>query len=197
MALGRKFLESMGLTEVQVQAIIDAHTETVEGLKKERDDYKAEAAKVEGLTTQLNEANDKLAKAGDSAKIQKEFDDYKAGIEAEKATAKKRGAMLDLLKNKVGIARESARKLIVDAMDMGAYELGENDQFKDADAIVTDLKGKHAEWIGEVKTEGVPSLNPPSGGNHPLTRDQIRKMTPEQINANWDSVKAALAQKGA
>ncbi len=176
MALTRNFLKSMGLTDEQVNAIIENHTDTVEGLKKERDGYKAEAEKVEGLTTQLNEANDKLTKAGDSAKIQKEFDDYKAGIEAEKATAKKRGAMDALLKDKVGIARESARKLIINAMDLSPYELGENDQFKDADAIVTDMKGKHAEWIGEIKTDGVPSLNPPGGcsvAGTGKTRDEI------------------------
>lgn len=167
MALTRNFLKSMGLTDEQVNAIIENHTDTVEGLKKERDGYKAEAEKVEGLTTQLSEANDKLAKAGDSAKIQKEFDDYKAGIEAEKTTAKKRSAMDALLKDKVGIARESARKLILDAMDMTAYELGDNNQFKDADTITTKMKEKHAEWIGEVKTEGVKPLNPPTGKSEP------------------------------
>lgn len=196
MALTRNFLKSMGLTDEQVSAIIENHSDTVEGLKKERDAYKAEAEKVEELTTQLNEANDKLAKAGDSAKIQKEFDDYKAGIEAEKTNAKKRGAMDALLRDKVGIERDSARRLILDAMSLDAYELGENDQFKDPDTITADMKEKHAEWIGKAETKGVPPATPPSGGGTKITRDQIRKMTPEEINANWDSVKAALAQKG-
>lgn len=178
MALTRNFLRSMGLTDEQVNAIIENHTDTVEGLKKERDGYKAEAEKVEGLTKQLDEANSKLANAGDAAKVQKDFDDYKAGIEAEKTTAKKRGAMLDLLKNKVGIARESARKLIVEAMDLSSYELANDNQFKDEDAIVTDLKGKHAEWIGEVKTEGVASLKPPSGGGSAnMTKEDIMKIS--------------------
>ena len=174
MALTRNFLKSMGLTDEQVNAIIENHTDTVEGLKKERDGYKTEAEKVEGLTQQLNEANDKLAKAGDSAKIQKEFDDYKAGIEAEKTTAKKRGAMDALLRDQVGIKRESARKLILDAMNMDGYEL-DGDTFKDAENVTKTMKEKHAEWIGEEKTEGVPPITPPSGGGKTDPKDAFEK----------------------
>ena len=35
MALTRKFLAAMGIEEAQIQAIIDAHMETVSGLQKE------------------------------------------------------------------------------------------------------------------------------------------------------------------
>ena len=47
MALTRKLLKGMGLTEEQVETIIDAHTETVDGIKKERDTYKADALKLQ------------------------------------------------------------------------------------------------------------------------------------------------------
>ena len=74
MALTRKLLKSLGLEEAQIETIIDAHTETVDGLKESLKTAQTEAAKVEGLTQQLNEANDKLSKAGDAAKVQKAFD---------------------------------------------------------------------------------------------------------------------------
>lgn len=72
MALTRKLLKGMGLTEEQVDTIIDAHTETVEGIKKERDTYKADASELQGVKDELTA----LKAAGD--------DGYKAKYEAEK-----------------------------------------------------------------------------------------------------------------
>lgn len=43
MALTRKSLKAMGLTDEQVDGVIEAHTETVEALKNQRDTYKADA----------------------------------------------------------------------------------------------------------------------------------------------------------
>ncbi len=186
MALTRTFLKSMGLTDEQVGAIIENHTETIEGLKKERDGFKAEAAKVEGLTKDLQEANDKLAKSGDAAKVQKEFDDYKAGIEAEKTAAKKRSALDSLLKDKVGIARDSARGLILSAMKLDAYELDDKGQIKDEASVVESLKKEHAEWIATEDTKGVDKTNPPSGGggSAKMTKEEIAKITdPAKLRA--------------
>lgn len=167
MALTRNFLKSMGLTDEQVNAVIENHTETVEGLKKERDGYKAAAEKVEELTNQLAEANQKIEASGDAAKVQKDFDEYKAAVEAEKTEANKRSAMDVLLKDKVGIARDSARKLILDAMKLETYNLGKDGQFEDADGIVADMKERHAEWIGEAEIKGIDTIAPPTGKNDP------------------------------
>ena len=37
MALTRAFLKGLGLTDDQMSAIIEAHTDTVDGIKKDRD----------------------------------------------------------------------------------------------------------------------------------------------------------------
>ena len=164
MALTRKLLKNLGLTDEVIDSIIEAHTESTDALKKQRDDALAEAAKVDELTKQLEEANDKLAHAGDAAKVQKDFDDYKAGIEAEKRGAKTREALRDLLKNSVGIKRDSALDLILAAEKLDGYKLDENGGLKDAENIANSMKQKHSEWIGEVFTTGVLPMNPPSGG---------------------------------
>ena len=46
MALTRNMLKGMGLTDEQVSAIIDAHTDTTDALKAQRDQYKADAEKL-------------------------------------------------------------------------------------------------------------------------------------------------------
>lgn len=179
MALTRTFLKSMGLTDEQVSAVIEAHAETIEGLTKKRDEYKAEAEKAKQLQEQLDEAKEKLASSGDVAKVQKEFDDYKAGVEAEKLTARKNGAMRSLLKDKVGIKRESALDLILAAEKLDGYELGDNGQFKDADKIEAAMKEKHAEWISTTDEKGVPPTTPPAGGSGKakMSKDDIAKIT--------------------
>lgn len=176
MALTRKLLKSFGLDDAVIDSIIEAHTESTDALKKQRDDALAEASKVEALTKDLNEAKDKLAKTGDAAKVQKDFDDYKAGIEAEKKGAKTRDALRALLKDTVGIKRDSALDLIMAAEKMDGYELDENGSLKDAENIANTMKQKHAEWIGDVSTTGVPPMNPPSGGATKMTREEIEKI---------------------
>ena len=177
MALTRKLLKSFGLEESVIDSIIEAHTETVDALKKQRDDAQTEAGKAADLTRQLNEANDKLAKTGDAATVQKAFDDYKAGIEAEKTAGRVRDALRALLKNDVGIKRESALDLIMAAEKLDGYQLDESGKLKDAASIAANMKTKHAEWIGEVKTTGVPQINPPTGGGaHTMDVDTIRKI---------------------
>ena len=84
MALTRNFLKAMGLTDEQVNSIIESHADTVDALKKERDEWKGKAGNVDTLTRERDEALEKLSKAGDATKVQKEFDEYKAGIEREK-----------------------------------------------------------------------------------------------------------------
>ncbi len=175
MALTRNFLKSMGLTDEQVNAIIENHTDTVEGLKMERDGYKAEAEKVEGLTNQLREANEKLEKAGDAAAIQQELDTLKASVAAEKTAAATRAHARELLESDVGIKRKSALDLILAAENLDGYEKDENGRIKDPAAFTTAMKTKHAEWIGEATTTGTPPTTPPSGKNK-MTREEIEKI---------------------
>ena len=46
MALTRKLLKGMGLTDEQVDTIIEAHTDTVDGLKADVNRYKADAGQL-------------------------------------------------------------------------------------------------------------------------------------------------------
>lgn len=168
MALTRKLLKSFALEESVVDSIIEAHAETVDGLKAQIAEAAKTAESMQAVTRERDELKNQLVAlqkaGGDAAKIQKDFDDYKAAIEVEKTNAKKQTAMRALLKDSVGIKREKALDLIMAAEKLDGYELGENDQFKDSESIIAAMKEKHADWIGEVKDEGIPPLNPPGGG---------------------------------
>ena len=54
MALTRKLLKGMGLTDEQVDTIIEAHTDTVDGLKADVSKYKTDAEKLSDVQKELD-----------------------------------------------------------------------------------------------------------------------------------------------
>ena len=89
MSITRKFLKAMGITDEQVESIIDAHTETVDGLKSDATKYKADAEQLAIVQKQLDEANAKLDTAG-GGEIQAKLDALQAKYttDTEALTAK-------------------------------------------------------------------------------------------------------------
>ena len=71
MALTRKLLKGMGLTDEQVDTIIEAHTDTVDGLKEDINKYKGDAEKLPTVQKEL----DDLKAAGDGGFKQKYEDE--------------------------------------------------------------------------------------------------------------------------
>lgn len=192
MALTRNFLKSMGLTEEQVSAIIENHTDTVEGLKKERDTLKAAADSVEALTRERDEYKDKLSKAGDAAKVQADFDAFRQQVEKEKTLTRKMQAYDALLKD-AGVARDSFRQTLCKTADMEKIELDDKGAVKDAEALKERIRADYADFIGTVHNDPTPTINPPSGGGKTFTAEQIRGMSAEEINKNWEAVSKTLA----
>lgn len=176
MALGRKFLKALGLDDAVIDTIIEAHSESIEALKKERDEAKEAADRSEKLEQQLREANEKLEKAGDAARVQADFDAYKQQIEGEKTAASRKAVMASVLRDQVGIKRESARNLILATMDMAKYEWDENGKLKNESAVAEALRQEYAEWIASTQTSGMSTATPPAGSGGRMTRDEIMKI---------------------
>lgn len=85
MSITRKFLKGMGLTEEQVDTIIDAHTETVDGLKKDIEKYRGDSDTLASVQKELND----LKEAGDGGlqkkleDLQKKYDDAETAHKTE------------------------------------------------------------------------------------------------------------------
>ena len=125
MALTRNMLKTMGLNEEQITAIIEGHTESLSALTKERDDLKAKADALDGVTKERDTYKAQAEKAGDSAKVQKEFDDYKAGVEKDKLNSRKRKALHAAFKT-AGVQRDTFRASMLKAWDLEGVELDDN-----------------------------------------------------------------------
>lgn len=196
MALSRTYLKSMGLTEEQVSAIIENHTETVEGLKKERDDYKTKAEGVGAIAKERDELAGRveaLEKAsGDVAKVQAEYDAYKKQVETEKANAGKKALVRKALEN--AGANPAALDLLLNTVDLSKVET-DGEAIKDVEAVLKPVKEAHSGLFGEVREAGTPPLNPPTG-NGKITREGFEKLPlmkrMEYINAHPEQKKELI-----
>lgn len=170
MALTRKLLKSFGLEESVIDSIIEAHGETVEALKKQRDDAIAEAEKVKDVATERDELAKKVEalekSGGDSAKVQAEFDAYKEQVKKEKADALNTSDLMEIAKE-AGVQRESFRSMISRDFDKTQIQRGEDGKITNREALLASVKANYPDCIGVKETGGTPPVNPPPGNPTP------------------------------
>lgn len=173
MSITRKMLKGMGLTEEQVDTIIEAHTETVEGLKADVSRYKSDAEKLPSVQKEL----DDLKAAGDDgfeAKYnaeKKAFADYKAEITAKETRAAKEKAVRAYFESKnieganLNIAMRSS------AAEIDAVEL-DGEKIKDTAALDALINGDYAGLVSKSTTriDMGARLNP---DKKPMTKEDI------------------------
>lgn len=173
MALTRSMLKGMNLTEEQVSAIIDAHSETVESLKKQRDEYKESAEKLPDVQKQLDEykngkdwQSELSAKQSEYDTLKKSFDDYKAEIVNKETLSAKKTQYRKLL-DSLKINEEDA-ELIVAGTDFGALNLDSDGKLSDVDGLTNAVKERYKRYVPIVSVQGDNPANPPrneGGGN--------------------------------
>ena len=171
MALTRKFLAAMGIEAEKVDEIIDAHTETVNALKKERDEARAEAtshkADAEKLPAVQKELDDlKAANADDSykEKYEKEhsdFEAYKAQVLEKETKQKKEVAYRAVLKD-AGVS-EKRIDSIIKVSAVNDVELDGDGNIKDVDKLIDSVKTEWADFIVKEGSQGADTKTPPPG----------------------------------
>ena len=167
MALTRKLLKGMGLTDEQIDSVIDAHTETVDGLKTQLNQYKADAEKLADVQKQLDEGGDWKAKHDT---LKKAFDDFKAEVAGKETLAAKQSAFRALLTAEK--VPEKYHDRIVKMTDFSGMEL-DGDKIKDEAAARKGIKTDWGEFIGTSETHGAPVETPPANQSKTITRADI------------------------
>lgn len=180
MALTRKFLKAMGIEDEKIDQIIEAHTETVSGLKDSLDKAEAAAKGLPGVQKELDAAKAELEavkKDGWKDKhdaIKKEFEDYKAGVTAKETKAAKEAAARAYYQEK-GITGKSLDIAIRGSgAEIEALEMADG-KIKDVAALEALVKGDFSGLVSTTTTKGAETANPPanSGGK---TKSEILKM---------------------
>ncbi len=178
MSLTRKMLKTMGIEDEKIDQIIEAHTETVDGLKADVERYKADAKALPDIQKQLEQAQADLeAGKKDSWKvkydaIKEEFDGYKKEQAKKESHAAKEKAYRDLLKSS-GIS-EKRIESVLRVSDVDSVELDDKGAIKDADKLTESVKSEWSDFIVTTTTKGADTANPPTNtGGSAMTRDQI------------------------
>lgn len=177
MALTRRLLKGMGLTDEQMDTIIEAHTDTVDGLKADLAKYKTDAEQLPKVQREL----DTLKAAGDGGyqekyeKVKKDFDDYKAEVSTKETKAAKEKAVRAYYESK-GITGKSLDIAIRGSgAEIDALEL-DGDKIKDTSALDELVKGTFSGLVSTTETRGAQTSNPPaSNTGGAMTKADIYK----------------------
>lgn len=179
MALTRKFLQAMGIEAEKIDEIIEAHVETVNSVKSERDTYKAEAEKVPGLEQKVKTLEaDASGNKENSYKvkyeaIKEEFEEFKKGIDEKASKEKKESAYRALLKN-AGIP-DKRIDAVMKVSDYGSIEFDEDGNTKNAEELTKAIKEEWADFIPTTHVNGANMANPPANnGKATKTKEEIR-----------------------
>lgn len=152
----------MGIEDKAIESIIEAHSETVNGLKAERDKYKEQAEKVPDLQRQLEEAQ--AAGNGSDEWEQKyneehqAFEDFKAQVATEKADAEKAQAYRGMLMA-AGIDPKRI-DAIMRVTDLSGVEM-EDGKLKEAGKLEEAAKEEWADFVVKTFTKGSNPATPP------------------------------------
>ena len=175
MALTRKTLKAMGLTDEQVETIIEAHGDTVDGLKAELGRYKADAEKLPGVQRELdalkNKGDDGWKDKHDALKAN--FERYKAEVDAKETRAAKERAYRAVLAD-----ANLSEKGIEKAVKYAAWddlELDPEGNLKGSADHIKAVREEWAEYITTTTTKGADTANPPAnnGGKPKKTKEEI------------------------
>ena len=176
MALTRKLLKGMGLTDEQVDTIIEAHTDTVDGLKADVSKYKTDAEKLSGVQKEL----DDLKAKGDDGwkekhdKLKDEFDKYKGDIEAKETKANKEKAVRAFYESKGITGKNLEIAMRGSRAEIDGIEL-DGGKIKDASTLDALVKGDFSGLVATTTKKGADTATPPanSGTGTGKTREEI------------------------
>jgi len=157
--------------------------EYVRGLRREAAEYRKRLRELEAKAKA-----DEDAKLTETERLQAKVAEYErlhADHERERQEWALRRAV-DTTAAKLGIIdADAAYKLL----DLAKLEFAESGAPRNLDRVLSELVSQRPYLVGG---SGTSATNP--ARQTTLTMDTIRRMTPEEINTNWEAVQAALAR---
>ena len=200
MALSRKSLKAMGLTDEQIESVIEMHSDTVNDLKDQitaatanKEDFDKLKSENENLKTQLSESKQAAADAEkykkDYESVKNEYDTFKSDVETKATKAEDDKVYTKWLMDN-GYSEKGAAKIV----KYGDFkpEFNKDRTIKNADKLKEYVAAEWPEYKITAKTEGAKTETPPSntGGSKrtkaeilsikdPVERQQAIKENPE------------------
>ncbi|HEM3437923.1 phage scaffolding protein [Streptococcus suis] len=191
----REFLAGLGLSDEVIEQVMAEHGKTVQATQSKLDEAESKLKEANSTLDTLKKSNK------DNEELQKELKTYKEKVSQLEADAKETAK-----KQSIKDALVNAKATDVDYLmyKLGDVELAEDGSIKDLDNKIKDLQTNHPTFFQVTEQEqpgnGFKSLGGvdlPSGQRSTIyTQEDIARMTPEQINSNWDAIKSSLENGG-
>lgn len=174
MSLTRKMLKGMGLTEEQVDSIIEEHTAVTDALKEKVTQYEADAKRLASVEKELND----LKAGGDDWEEKynaehKAFEDYKKDIEGKAELDKVKAAYRSLLKAQN--VSEKRIDTIIKLTDFADLKMTKEGKIANEEKVIEKIKEDWSDLISTESEHGTPVETPP-GTNKTVTREEIMKI---------------------
>lgn len=170
MALTRKFLKALGVSEEAIEEIITAHTDVTDDLKTQLKTAQDAQKQLDAVTAERDNLQKKLndpEQANRVAELEKQIAEY----QKRETTAQKRTALTALLE-KIGIDKRGFARVLA-ATDLDGVEM-DGESIKDADKLAESLKTEWSDLLTEPGATGKPPQTPPQNpGNGGMTKEQI------------------------
>lgn len=170
MSLTRKSLKAMGLTDEQIDSVIEMHTETISGLKEKLDSVENNVETVEKLKadvekykTELDDAKKTIADGEKYKEMyeneKSEYEKYKNDITAKETQVAKESAVWNYLKDK-GIPDKRKAAVMRGIKDeIANTELTEKGKIKNT-KVFDDLIGENGVYYDFIPRTEIVGANP-------------------------------------
>ena len=190
MALTRKMLAGMGLSEEQIESIITEHTAVTTSLKDKADELQTKLDGLGDVQKKLDELEKSIEKddwKGRYEKEHKDFEAFKKDTEGKETTAKLKSAYKKLLTEaKVGDKQIDS---ILKVTDFSAMKLTEDGNLENAEELKKNIA---TDWAGFIQTtETKPHDNPenPPAGNGNSTVSNAGKLARQYYEEKYGKIK--------
>lgn len=171
MAFSRSFLKALGIEDEKIEAIMGEHVTVTDGLKADRDKYKAEAEKAAELQKQLDGINggeDFKKKYEDEHKA---FEDFKKKTADDAEAARVRAAYRSLLiDEKIGAKRLDS---IMKVTDFSKMKLGKDGKLEGEEELRKGIGDEWGEFRTTITEKGAQVATPPQTGKATKTKQEI------------------------
>ena len=194
MAMTRKWLAALGIEADKIDEIINAHSESLEAIKADRDKYKAEIEDAKSATAEKTselanvqkelddlkkkvEADAKDREGKDYDKLKEEFEKYKAEQVEKETKATKEKALKELLADMK--MSDKGVNQVLKWMGVGKVDLDDDGKIKEAAALRKSIKEDCGDYIQTEGAKGAETHNPPGGnggGGTGKTKTEILKI---------------------
>jgi predicted nuclease with TOPRIM domain len=175
-------LRGMGLSDEQINAILEGHKESLDHYQGEADKYKTQAEESQKKLDKVQKDLDKLKEETEKSDeknpykvkydaLKEEFESFKKDVSTKETRSAKEEAYKALLKE-CGVSEKRINS-VVKVSDIDSIEFDEEGKVKDADALKKSIKDEWSDFITTEGTQGASTSTPPGNTGGKMSKEEI------------------------